>query len=310
MRLLFAGTPEPAVPSLEALLASGHEVVGVITRPDARKGRGRSLHRSEVGEAADHAGIPVLTPRTLRDPAAHAEITALGADAAAVVAYGNLIPPALLEAFPWVNLHFSLLPRWRGAAPVQRAIAAGDVETGACAFLLEEGLDTGPVLARMTRPIGDRETAGDVLGDLSVRGASLLVAAMDLLADGSARPEPQSDDGVTLAPKVEVAEARVDWAAPSTEIDRRVRAFTPEPGSWTRLTDGTRVKIGPLFPGESPGPPPGEMLVEKNRVLVGTGSGTVRLGDVAPAGKNWMDAAAWSRGLRGEFSFEIDGRGQ
>nr|NLD40852.1 methionyl-tRNA formyltransferase [Actinomycetales bacterium] len=309
MRVIFAGTPTPAIASLEALAASGHEVVAVLTRPEAPRGRGRSLHPSEVAVAAERLGLPVLTPRSLRDPDVQRAVADLGADAAAVVAYGQLVPAALLALFPWVNLHFSLLPRWRGAAPVQRAIAAGDHVTGACAFLLEEGLDTGPVLARMERPIGANETAGEVLEDLSTAGAPVLVAALDALADGTARPKPQPQEGVTLAPKVTVDEAGVDWALGATEIALRIRAFTPAPGAWARLRDGMRVKLRSVTAGGPAGLEPGELRVAKNEVHVGTGEGAIRLGDVAPAGRSWMDAAAWGRGLRGEVRFAV-GEGQ
>lgn len=330
MRIIFAGTPAAAIPSLEALVNSEHEVVAVLTRPDAPRGRGRTLHASEVAEAATRLGIPVLKPRSLRDPDAQAEVRALGADAAAVVAYGQLVPSDLLDLFPWVNLHFSLLPRWRGAAPVQRAIAAGDEITGACAFLLEEGLDTGPVLTRLERPIGPDETSGEVLEALATDGAATLVAAMDTLASGDARPAPQPEEGVTLAPKVTVDEAGVDWSRPAGEIVNMIRAFTPAPGAWTRLGDGTRVKLRPAsvsdagdlgeiadvagaatpagaarHTGPLHGLAPGELRIGKNEVLVGTGDGTVRLGELAPAGKSWMDAAAWGRGLRGEASFVV-----
>lgn len=303
MRILFAGTPEPAVPSLHALLESEHEVVAVLTRPDARKGRGRTLHRSDVGAAADAAGIPVLTPRTLRDPEAQQEILAFGAEAAAVVAYGNLVPQPLLDAMPWVNLHFSLLPRWRGAAPVQRAIAAGDAETGAMTFLLEAGLDTGPVLGEIRRPILPTDTAGTLLEALAVDGAPLLVDAMTQLATGTAAPRPQPTEGITLAPKVEVAEARVDWTEPADVVDRRIRAVTPAPGAWSVLTDGSRIKIGPVAAAEED-LAPGRIDFRKNAVLVGCGDGAVQLGQVAPAGKAMMDAAAWGRGVREHVDFE------
>lgn len=305
MRVIFAGTPAAAIPSLEALAASGHEVVGVLTRPDARRGRGRSLHASEVAEVAERLGLPVFKPHTLRDPEAQRMVEDLGAEAAAVVAYGQLVPPALLALYPWVNLHFSLLPRWRGAAPVQRAIAAGDQATGACAFLLEEGLDTGPVITRMERPIGPEETAGDLLEDLATGGAPILVEALDGLADGTAHPTPQPEEGVTLAPKVTVEEAEVDWRLPAQEIANRVRGFTPAPGAWSRLEDGTRVKLRPVAAEGAAGLTPGELRLGRHEVLVGTGGGAVRLGEVAPAGKSWMDAAAWSRGLRGEVRFAV-----
>lgn len=309
MRVLFAGTPEVALPALVALLASSHEVVGVLTRPDAPAGRGRGVVRSPVGLAADAAGIPVFTPRTLRDPQVQAELLGLGVMAAAVVAYGNLIPRPLLDAFPWVNLHFSLLPAWRGAAPVQWAIAHGDRETGACCFLLEEGMDTGPVLGCIRREIGPRETAGMVLADLAELGAPLLVTSLDSLAAGTARPQPQSAPGVSLAPKISVAQAQVDWRQSATAIDRQIRAFTPHPGAWSELDSGGRIKIGPVLPLGGVGEASvgavavGEVVASKNAVIVGTGDGVVQLGEVAPAGKSWMDAAAWARGLRGNVTF-------
>lgn len=308
MRILFAGTPEPALPSLHALLESGHEVVAVLTRPDAPAGRGRALRPSPVAESARAAGIPVLTPATLRDPEVVAQLKGLGVDAAGVVAYGNLIPPDLLAAFPWVNLHFSLLPRWRGAAPVQRAIAAGDTVTGACAFLIEEGLDTGPIIESIEREIGPRETAGDVLDDLARAGAPRLVRALTSLGDGTAQLREQSHDGVTLAPKVAGAEARVDWTLPAAEIDRRIRAFTPAPGAFSELTDGARIKLGPVTPVADVQLAPGQIEVGKKRVLVGTGSLAVELGALAPAGKSWMDAAAWGRGQRETVAFDGSAR--
>lgn len=304
MRILFAGTPAAAVPSLTALLASHHEVVAVLTRPDAPKGRGRQLVPSPVSVVARDHGVPVLTPASLRDPAAQREIVALGADAAAVVAYGAMVPRPLRDALPWVNLHFSLLPRWRGAAPVQRAILAGDTVTGACAFLLEEGLDTGPVFARLTRPIGADETAGEVLDDLARTGASLLVGVFDALAAGTARPVAQDDDGATHAPRLSTAEARIDWTAPAEQIDRHIRAFAPAPGAWSTLTEGQRVKFGPATPVEAR-LEPGELAMVDGAVLVGSATTALRLGEVAPAGRAWMDAAAWLRGVRGTARFEV-----
>ncbi len=300
MRLIFAGTPDAAVPSLEALLASRHQVAAVLTRADAPRGRGRRLEESPVSRFAKEAGLSVLTPRSLRDAEAQEQVADLGADAAAVVAYGLLVPPALLALHPWVNLHFSLLPRWRGAAPVQRAILAGDTVTGACAFLLEEGLDTGPVLASLRRPIGPRETAQDVLDDLAHAGADLLVAAFDALEDGTATPVLQDDDGVTLAPRLTTAEARLRWAAGADAVDRQARAF--HPGAWSMLSTGQRVKVGPVEPEGTP-LAPGEVAVHGD-VHVGTGTGSVRLTTLAPAGKAWMDARAWARGLRGPVRFE------
>jgi len=302
VRIIFAGTPEPALPSLRALLASTHEVVAVVTRPDAPSGRGRRLVASPVAAVAADAGLAVLKPVSLRE--AVTDIAALRADAAVVVAYGGMVPRDLLALHPWINLHFSLLPRWRGAAPVQRAILAGDTMTGACAFLLEETLDTGPILASCTRPIGERETAGEVLGALAESGARLLLTALDALAAG-VPPTPQPREGVTLAPRVTTAEARVPWSGPADVVDRHVRAFTPTPGAWGVLTDGTRMKVAPVVPEIGPPLPPGVIDTSGGAVRVGTGTAPVRLTAVSPAGRPWMDAAAWARGLRHAPHFEV-----
>ncbi|MBO0900345.1 methionyl-tRNA formyltransferase [Cellulomonas sp. zg-ZUI22] len=301
MRLLFAGSPAAAVPSLEALLASRHEVVAVLTRPDARVGRGRTLQPSPVGALARERGLPVLTPRTLRDPEVVAEITALGVDAAPVVAYGVLVPPTLLDVprHGWVNLHFSVLPAWRGAAPVQHAVMAGDEVTGASTFRLEEGLDTGPVYGTLTETIRPTDTSGDLLGRLSVAGAELLVRTLDALEEGVLEPVPQPADGVSLAPKLTVQDARVRWEHPSTAVDRRIRGCTPAPGAWTTLPDGQRLGVGPVRPvPEVTDLGPGEVRADKREVLVGTGAGAVRLGEVTAPGKRPMPAADWARGAR------------
>jgi methionyl-tRNA formyltransferase len=300
LRLLFAGTPEAAVPSLEALLASDHEVVAVLTRPDARSGRGRKVSRSPVAERADAAGLPVLQPRSPREPEFLAQLADLAVDCAPVVAYGALVPPAALDlpAHGWVNLHFSLLPAWRGAAPVQHALMAGDEVTGACTFRLEQGLDTGPVFGVVTEPIGPRDTAGDLLGRLAVSGARLLVATLDGIADGTLDPRPQPAEGVSLAPRIETADARVDWTLPSHVVDRRVRGVTPAPGAWTTWR-GDRLRVGPVEPLPTAlALEPGEVSVGPGGVVVGTGRGSVRLGEVQPAGKRMLPAADWARGAR------------
>lgn len=312
MRVVFAGTPEPAVPSLRALLASRHEVVGVLTRADARAGRGRSLRPSPVREVAEEAGLPVLTPATLKDPEVQQQVSAWAPDACPVVAYGLLVPPALLDLprHGWVNLHFSLLPAWRGAAPVQHALRAGDDVTGAVTFRLEEGLDTGPVLGRLTETIRPTDTSGDLLTRLADAGAELLVATLDALEDGTVVPEPQPADGVSHAPKITVDEARVDWSRPAYAVDRLVRSCTPAPGAWTTWR-GERFKVGPLGAAgvTDTGEPlaPGEVRAERRRVLVGTGNGTVALGQVQPHGKKLMDADAWARGIRPETGERFDG---
>ncbi|WP_431837200.1 methionyl-tRNA formyltransferase [Cellulomonas sp. Y8] len=301
MRLLFAGTPAVALPSLDALLASRHEVVAVLTRPDARAGRGRTLTPSPVKERALEAGIEVLTPATLKDPEAQARIAAIAPDAAPVVAYGNLVPPAVLglPRLGWVNLHFSVLPAWRGAAPVQHAIIAGDEVTGASTFLLEAGLDTGPVLGTLTETIRPLDTSGDLLGRLADAGSDLLVKTLDALEDGVLTPVPQPADGISLAPRLTTDDARVRWQHPAMAVDRRVRGCTPAPGAWTTLPDGVRLGLGPvrLVP-EVTDLAPGAVRVGRGEVLVGTGTHAVRLGEVRPAGKRAMAAADWARGAR------------
>ncbi|MGR6963782.1 methionyl-tRNA formyltransferase [Geodermatophilus sp. URMC 61] len=300
LRLLFAGTPDVAVPSLELLLASDHEVVAVLTRPDARSGRGRKVSRSPVAERADAAGVPVLQPGSPREPEFLERLTELAVDCAPVVAYGALVPQAALglPRHGWVNLHFSLLPAWRGAAPVQHAIMAGDEVTGASTFQLEAGLDTGPVYGVVTEPIGPRDTAGDLLGRLSISGARLLRTTLDGIAAGTLEPRPQPTEGISLAPRIEPADARVDWSLPAHVVDRRVRGVTPAPGAWTTWR-GDRLRLGPVEPlPTSLGLAPGELSVGPTGVLVGTGRGAVRLGEVQPAGKRMLPAPDWARGAR------------
>ena len=258
------------------------------------------MSRSPVAERADDAGVPVLQPRSPREPEFLAQLADLAVDAAPVVAYGALIPQAALDlpAHGWVNLHFSLLPAWRGAAPVQHAIMAGDEITGACTFRLEAGLDTGPVYGYVTEPIGPRDTAGDLLDRLAVSGAGLLAATLNAIETGTAHPQPQPAEGVSLAPRIEVADARVDWALPAHVVDRRVRGVTPAPGAWTTWR-GERLRQGPVQPERDVADlAPGELRAERAGVLVGTGRGAVRLGDVQPAGKRMHPAADWARGAR------------
>jgi len=299
MRLVFAGTPEVAVPTLDAIAGSGYELAAVVTRPDAPSGRGRHLVRSPVGQWADERGIEVLTPRRPREPEFQDRLRAIAPDVVPVVAYGALVPPAAL-AIPrlgWINLHFSLLPAWRGAAPVQHAVLHGDEVTGACVFQLEEGLDTGPVYGSLTEEIRATDTAGDLLERLAESGAKLLVEVLDALADGRAVAVPQPAEGVSMAPKITVEDARVRWGDPAFAVDRRIRACTPAPGAWTTLR-GERVKLGPVRTTLAAGLPAGEVRVGKDAVLVGTATTPVALGEVRPAGKKAMAAAAWLRGLR------------
>jgi methionyl-tRNA formyltransferase len=274
----------------------------VLTRPDARSGRGRKVGRSPVAERADVAGLPVLQPRSPRDPEFLEQLVELAVDCAPVVAYGALVPQAALDlpAHGWVNLHFSLLPAWRGAAPVQHAIMAGDEITGASAFRLEAGLDTGPVFGTVTEAIGPRDTAGDLLGRLSVSGADLLVATLDGIAAGTVAAVPQPAEGVSLAPRIEPADARVNWDLPAHVVDRWVRGVTPAPGAWTTWRRD-RLRLGPVEPvPDSPDLAPGEVATVPGGVLVGTGRGAVRLGQVQPAGKRMVPAADWARGARPE----------
>ncbi|WP_420115511.1 methionyl-tRNA formyltransferase [Micromonospora sp.] len=300
MRLVFAGTPAVAVPALAAVHASGHEVVAVVTRPDAPTGRGRGVLRSPVGVWADEHGVEVFTPARPREPEFLDRRRTLAPDCVPVVAYGALVPPAALEIprFGWVNLHFSLLPAWRGAAPVQHAVVHGDELSGARVFQLEQGLDTGPVYGTLTDEIRPTDTSGDLLERLAHSGAGLLVAVLDAIAAGTARAEPQPADGVSLAPKLTVDDARVRWGDPAFAVDRRVRACTPAPGPWTTFR-GDRVKLGPITPvGNGPTLKPGELLVEKSRVLAGTATVPVQLGEVRAAGKKAMPATDWARGVR------------
>jgi methionyl-tRNA formyltransferase len=300
MRLVFAGTPAVALPSLDAIAASGHELAAVVTRPDAPAGRGRNLVRSPAGAWADEHGVEVLTPQRPRDPEFLDRLRDLAPDCVPVVAYGALVPPAALEIpkHGWVNLHFSLLPAWRGAAPVQHAILHGDEVTGASVFELEAGLDTGPVYGTLTEPIRPTDTAGDLLDRLATEGAGLLVAVLDAIEAGTARAHPQPADGVTMAPKVTVEDARIRWSDPAFAVDRRIRACTPAPGAWTTLRD-ERLKLGPVRPiANAPRLEPGGLLVERSQVLAGTATTPVLLGEVRPAGKKAMAATDWARGVR------------
>ncbi|MEU6210581.1 methionyl-tRNA formyltransferase [Streptomyces sp. JL4002] len=301
MKLVFAGTPEVAVPALDALIASGrHEVAAVVTRPDAPAGRGRRLVASPVAQRAEEAGIEVLKPVRPRDPEFQARLREIDPDCCPVVAYGALLPKSALD-IPrrgWVNLHFSLLPAWRGAAPVQHSIMAGDQVTGASTFLIEEGLDSGPVYGILTEEIRPADTSGDLLTRLAFAGAGLLAATMDGIEDGTLRAVEQPADGVSLAPKITVEDARIDWTAPAMRADRVVRGCTPAPGAWT-VFRGERLKVISLAPvPDRTDLEPGLLAPAKNTVHVGTGSHAVELLWVQPQGKKPMRAADWARGVR------------
>ncbi|MBT2568592.1 methionyl-tRNA formyltransferase [Arthrobacter sp. ISL-85] len=297
MRVLFAGTPAVAVPSLDALVDAGFNVVAVLTRPDAPVGRKRVLTPSPVSQRAAELGIEVIHAARV-DAEAIAGITAVQPDVAAIVAYGGLVPRDALRIphHGWVNLHFSLLPAWRGAAPVQRAVMAGDDVTGAVTFQLEEGLDTGPVFGTLTETVKPQDTAGDLLERLSHSGAVLLAQTLSAIDAGKASPQPQAGD-VSLAPKLTLEDGHVNWAHPALAISRQARGVTPEPGAWT-LLDGQRVKLEPVrLRPEVSRLAPGSVALEGKSVLVGTGSHAVELTRIQPAGKKMMAAADWARGL-------------
>jgi methionyl-tRNA formyltransferase len=296
MRVLFAGTPSVAVPSLDALIDAGFDVVAVLTRPDAPTGRKRVLTPSPVAARAAELGLEIIHAAKV-DAGVTARIAAARPDVAAIVAYGGLVPrPALdVPRHGWINLHFSLLPAWRGAAPVQRAVIAGDDITGAVTFQLEEGLDTGPVIGTLTEQIRPDDTAGALLERLSHSGSVLLAQTLSAIDSGAAYPQPQQGE-VSLAPKLTIEDGRIDWSEPALAIGRRARGVTPEPGAWTML-DGQRVKLEPVLlrPGQS-ALAPGQLAMDGKSVLVGTGSHPVELVRVQPAGKKMMSAADWARG--------------
>lgn len=289
-----------AVPALSALLASDHEVVAVLSRPEAAAGRGRRPTPSPVAAAAREAGIELLTPASPRDPAFQRRLAELAPQCCPVVAYGALLPREVLDVptHGWINLHFSLLPAWRGAAPVQAAIWHGDEITGASTFRIEEGLDTGAVFGVLTEAIRPDDTAGALLGRLAEAGAGLLLATLDGIEAGSLTARPQPAEGVSFAPKLNVETARVEWGRPAFVVERRIRACTPDPGAWS-LFRGRRIKIGPARPvPELLSAGAGTLTVERTRVLVGTGAGSVELGTVRPEGRREMPAVDWARGVR------------
>lgn len=299
MRIVFAGTPDPAVPSLRRLIESDrHEVVAVVTRPDAVAGRGRKIVRSPIGQIADEHGIEVLTPKSASEPEFLDRLRELAPDACPVVAYGNLLPRPILDVprHGWMNLHFSLLPAWRGAAPVQAAINAGDEVTGATVFALDEGMDTGPVYGVVTETIRTTDTAGELLGRLAESGAMLLESVLDGVEDGAVQAVPQPREGISHAPKVTVESARIRWDQPALAVHRHVRSVTPAPGAWTMIGD-LRVKVGPVTLVEE-SLPPGRIEVRKDGFYVGTSTTAVRLDQVQPQGKKQMAALDWARGAR------------
>ena len=309
MRIVFAGTPEVALPSLEALLASDHDVVAVLTRPDAPSGRGKRLTPSPVALRAAELGLETLKPTSPRDPEFLARFAEIAPDCCPVVAYGALLPQSLLDLVPhgFVNLHFSLLPAWRGAAPVQHAVLAGDEVTGATTFRIVAALDAGPTYLRLTEPISPTDTAGDLLSRLSVSGAELLVRTLDGIADGSLIAAEQPTEGVTVAPKITVEDARLDWSGPAAELDRVVRGCSPAPGAWTTFR-GVRFKINSGMPVDGVAGEPGELTVTKRSVTVAAADGTgLVLGQVQAQGKKPMNAADWARGVTFEQGERLGG---
>ena len=298
MRLVFAGTPDVAVPSLDALHASTHEIVAVVSRPPAASGRGRSVSPSAVAARAHELGIPVITTDP-RLPEFVGQLRELQPECCPVVAYGALLSSEVL-AVPsrgWINLHFSLLPAWRGAAPVQAAILHGDDVTGATTFLLDEGMDTGPTLGVVTESVSPLDTAGGLLQRLSVSGAELLVRTLDAWEQGGLEPRTQTTDGVSYAPKIAIDDARIDWATTALRVSRVVRACTPSPGAWTTFR-AERIRLLPVAMDREVILPPGIISVERTRVLVGTSTQALELGEVVPTGKRQMPASDWARGVR------------
>jgi len=298
MRVLFAGTPAPALPTLRALIDAGHDVLAVATNPDAPSGRGKQVAASPVAAEARALGLPLLQPVKAREPWFVDAVNELAPDVAAIVAWGCLIPDSLLKApaHGWVNVHFSLLPAWRGAAPVQRAIIAGDQVSGVTTFELVHDLDAGPVYRQAPVQIAPGETAGELLGRLAVVGAEALVGTLEDIATGI-KPAPQPLDGVSLAPKVTSEDARIDWHLPAATVEALVRGVTPHPGAWTTL-DGARFKVGQVSLAEGPALGPGELLATKRDLLVGASGGVLRIATVQAVGKPVMDGAAWARGAR------------
>jgi methionyl-tRNA formyltransferase len=299
VRIVFGGTPDVAIPSLDALADSRHEMVAVVTRPDAPSGRGKKLTASPVARRATELGIEVLKPRRPRDEEFVSRLTEIAPDSCPVVAYGALLPQRVLDIprHGWVNLHFSLLPAWRGAAPVQRAILAGDQITGATTFRIVLELDAGPVFAMVTEPIRPNDTAGELLQRLSLSGARLLVDTLDGIEDGSLTPTPQpeTDAQVNYASKINVEDGRIDWTQPAEVLERLIRACAPAPGAWTTFT-GERFKINSGRISDTV-LPPGALEISKRAVWVGTATQALELGEVQAQGKKPMAAADWARGV-------------
>ena len=299
MRIVFGGTPDVAIPALDALADSRHKLVAVVTRPDAPSGRGKKLTASPVAQRAAELGIEVLKPPRPRDEEFVTRLTELAPDCCPVVAYGALLPQRVLEIprHGWVNLHFSLLPAWRGAAPVQHAILAGDQITGATTFRIVLELDAGPILATVSEPIRPDDTAGDLLHRLSRSGARLLVETLDGIEDGTltATPQPETDAQVSYASKINVEDARIDWTQSADVLDRLIRACAPAPGAWTTFR-GERFKINSARISDAV-LAPGVLQISKRAVRVGTATQALELDEIQAQGKKPMPAADWARGI-------------
>jgi methionyl-tRNA formyltransferase len=294
LKIVFMGSPDFAVPALAALIEAGHEIICVYSQPPRPAGRGKNLRQTPVHAFAEARGLSVCTPKSLKSAEAQAEFAALGADLAVVVAYGLILPKAVLDAprFGAINLHGSLLPRWRGAAPIQRALMAGDAQTGVQVMQMEEGLDTGPVLLSQTVPIHADEDAGALHDRMATAGAPLLERAVALIERGDAHFTPQAADGVTYAHKIMPAEARIDWSLPARDLDLKIRGLAPFPGAWFDY-QGARIKaLGARF--EAGSGAPGEVL--DDALLIACGDGAVRLTRVQREGKGPMAAAEFLRG--------------
>lgn len=298
MKLIFMGTPDFSVPTLRALHAQGHDILAVYTQPPRPAGRGKREQKSAIHRVADELGLPVRTPKSLKDPAAQDSLFTLGADCAVVVAYGQILPQTVLDAPPLgcVNIHASLLPRWRGAAPIHRAIMAGDTETGVCIMQMDAGLDTGPVLQSAALPIPARATTLDVHDQLAELGASIIGPALQGLEAGTLKPVPQPVEGVSYAKKIDKAEARIDWTNSADHIDRQVRGLYPFPGAWTTI-EGQRVKILSGTPVQGPAVAAKAGCTETDTLLVACGGGAFQIETAQRAGKSVTTREDFLRGF-------------
>lgn len=297
LRIVYFGTPENAASILASLFASQHEVVAAVTAPDRPAGRGLATKPSPVKVVAAAEGIDVIQPETLKDDATTGRLLAFAADVFVVVAYGLILPPAVLKTprLAALNVHFSLLPRLRGAAPVQWALINGDPVTGVTVMQMDEGMDTGPILLRAEEEVDTADTAGTLMSRLTEKGSKVLLEALDKLEKGAIQAVPQDDALATYAPKLSTDDARVDWTMAAREIERRIRAFDPNPGAWTEA-GGKRLKIWRAEVIEEEGSPPGHLQVSGSELLVRTGSASLRLLEVQPEGSSRMTASEYLRG--------------